>query len=153
MNDDTAIAQLEPMPTPEPAQPPATGHTQWFNRDNARAMNALSHAKRKLKRELAKARELEASHPTAPSPAPVMVETQPGLVRARRIDKLIAQAEAKFERSKTSQEMQQAATALDKLYQVWSLLTGHPRPGIARTPRGTGQPVAHAQAEPVPGLD
>lgn len=60
-----------------------------------------------------------------PQPIPAGYSLDP---RARKVEEMIEQTEKAYQNTDEPREMQALATALDRLYQTWSLLTGHAKP-------------------------
>lgn len=62
----------------------------------------------------------------------------PIVSRVARIDERIEAILDEMENSESAKDTQALAMALDRLCGVWSLLTGHPRPGVRRDAKRRG---------------
>jgi hypothetical protein len=52
--------------------------------------------------------------------------------RVQEVDGQIDSVTRKLSKATEPRDMQALAMALDRLYGIWSLLTGHPRPGVRK---------------------
>lgn len=67
-------------------------------------------------------------------------------LRVREIDKEITRTTKAMAKATEPKDVQAFSMALDRLYNIWSLLTGHPRPGVRKDTKKRGQ-VSYAQPQ------
>jgi len=88
------------------------------------------------KREQWLARQLAKTEPeTVTTPEQPKSDTDPGSLQARieTIQTRIQEGEAALGQAENGKEFQSIATGLKNLYEIWSLLTGHEKPGIRKS--------------------
>src|SRR5579872_76696 len=113
-------------PLPNTCAVPKNLVSHVFTRSNAAEMAKRSWAARKSAKQTPAEPEPEPAH-EAPAPS-----RNPLQSRIRKVEELIKQTEGDIENAPDCKALQQAATALEKLWNVWALLTGHEKPGIRR---------------------
>lgn len=74
-----------------------------------------------------------------PLSKPLQLQSKPIDLRVRTIDKMIDRTTRNFLSTDDPREMQALAMALDRLLGSWSLLTGHPRPGVRRVTKDSNR--------------
>lgn len=124
-----AVDNPAPMlETPKPATKPGfngnfTGILTRFNPENARLMAAKSVEARKL------AKDEDDNRPLFESETAKQIAC---VERVRGIERLISKVMDEMSKASNLSKISTGATALDKLYQTWALLTGHEKPGTRR---------------------
>lgn len=99
--------------------------------------SAMAHRANEVLRAKRDARQTAIVSNALPPVLPVD-RTESGLARAKRMDAHILRIEEQLADATEAKDVQSLMAALEKAYNVWALLTGHPRPGIARVPRQSG---------------
>lgn len=75
----------------------------------------------------------------APEPT-ITVAAKPSVdPRVQKLGKLIDRTLLSYERARKARDAQAWAMALDRLLGSWSLLTGHPRPGVRRVTKDSNR--------------
>lgn len=87
--------------------------------------------------------------PPEPMPAqPLIVQETPQSSNSRvdEINKRIDEVTGAMADAVLPKDVQALSMALDRLYNIWSLLTGHPRPGVRKEVKGRSK-VTYAQPQ------